>query len=217
MPVKTYAFEYDELSDKAKKKAREQVDGWESEDPFMSEMISEDFKYYLEERGLPTDVRWSLGYCQGDGVAFHGPVNVQKYMDFYSLREWGPMEDLVSVKINDTGSHYHHWNTMDVDFDRWDDHEECEHPAAWWISRHVDAFIDHIRSKIKEVSRELESRGYAEIEYRHTDEYLEETIRNNDWLFDEDGDYLPGATKKRREKAIKKIKAAAAPVMAANT
>lgn len=204
MPVKTYAFEYKELSDDAKKKAREQVEKWEAEDTFVCDMITEDFKYYLEERGLPQEVQWSLGYSQGDGVAFHGQLDVKKYTEFYNLREWGPLEDMLYVKIEDRGIHYHHWNSMVVEHEIHGDFMETEHPAAWWLSRHEDEFIEHVKSTIKEVSRELEKRGYAEFEYRHTDEYLEETITNNDWLFDEEGEYLPYATKQVREKRRKK-------------
>ena len=35
-------------------------------------VLTEDFKMQLAERGFPdVNVFWSLGYCQGDGVAFY--------------------------------------------------------------------------------------------------------------------------------------------------
>ncbi len=38
-------------------------------------VLTEDFKMQLAERGFPdVEVFWSLGYCQGDGVAFYGSV-----------------------------------------------------------------------------------------------------------------------------------------------
>jgi len=41
-----------------------------------AEFLTEDFKTQLAERGFEeTDVYWSLGYCQGDGVAFYGRVH----------------------------------------------------------------------------------------------------------------------------------------------
>jgi hypothetical protein len=203
------AYEYDELSAKAKTVAIEKAREWECNDPVACEMISEDFKSYLLERGLPEDVQWRLSCCQGDGVAFYGKVDVKKYTEFYNLREWGPMEDLVDVTIDSTSSHYHHQNTMRVEHERWDDHEECEHSAAWWISRHVDDLVEHVKSTIKVVSCDLEQRGYAELEYRDSQEYLEDTIRANDWLFDECGMYLPSATKVASEQRRKKNRAVA--------
>ncbi len=203
MPVTTYAYEYKELSDDAKERARDKVREWEREDTSVCEMITEDFKYYLEERGLPQDVNWSLSCCQGDGVSFHGKVDVQKFMDFYKLREWGPMEDLLFVEIKDVGTHYHHWNTMIVEHEYNNGEDETDHPMAWWISQHVDNLIEYIKATIVDVSHELEKRGYADLEYRDTDEYIEETINNNDWLFDEDGEFLPFATKQHRERTLK--------------
>ncbi len=40
-----------------------------------AEFLTEDFKTQLAEQGFEeTEVYWSLGYCQGDGVAFYGRV-----------------------------------------------------------------------------------------------------------------------------------------------
>ena len=40
-----------------------------------AEFLTEDFKTQLAELGFEeTEVYWSLGYCQGDGVAFYGRV-----------------------------------------------------------------------------------------------------------------------------------------------
>jgi hypothetical protein len=40
-----------------------------------AEFLTEDFKTQLAEFGFEeTEVYWSLGYCQGDGVAFYGRV-----------------------------------------------------------------------------------------------------------------------------------------------
>ena len=42
----------------------------------MSELLNKHFAAELAALGYPTeDVRYSLGYCQGDGVAFYGRVS----------------------------------------------------------------------------------------------------------------------------------------------
>ena len=43
-----------------------------------AEFLTEDFKSQLAEFGFEeTEVYWSLGYCQGDGVAFYGRVHAE--------------------------------------------------------------------------------------------------------------------------------------------
>ena len=43
-----------------------------------AEFLTEDFKTQLAEFGFEeTEVYWSLGYCQGDGVAFYGRVHAE--------------------------------------------------------------------------------------------------------------------------------------------
>ena len=43
--------------------------------------ITNAFKETLKEYGLPTEtVEWSLGWCQGDGVAFYGDIDIKKLL-----------------------------------------------------------------------------------------------------------------------------------------
>lgn len=43
-----------------------------------AEFLTEDFKTQLAEYGFEgTEVFWSLGYCQGDGMAFYGRVDAE--------------------------------------------------------------------------------------------------------------------------------------------
>jgi len=71
------AFAYDELSDNAKEKARQwYIEGMDSEQYGTNDVLT----YTLEEAGLPgMKLYWSLGNCQGDGVAFEGDVDVDGF------------------------------------------------------------------------------------------------------------------------------------------
>ena len=61
-----------EAQDSAVIEERERPDRFDYDDVAV---LSEDFKMQLAERGFPrVEVFWSLGYCQGDGVAFYGSV-----------------------------------------------------------------------------------------------------------------------------------------------
>jgi len=51
----------------------------------------------------------------------------------------------------------------------------------------VAEFESYLEDRIKEISRELEKAGYAEIEYHSGDDYITERLENLDWEFLEDG------------------------------
>lgn len=202
-------YKFDELSPEAQEKAiqkwRDSMD-WSIE----SEWITEIFQNKLAELGYPTDdISWSLNYCQGDGVAFYGDVDVpfvakrilrgDDLILFNNLVE----ENLaVSVNIyrNSFGHRYSHWNTMEVDIDG-DDldtmmsylygdldsdsdeyTEKCDEIESMLIT-----LRDGISDEIKSVSRELEKLGYEMIEDYQSDESISETIRINEYEFKEDG------------------------------
>jgi len=188
MPQIFSAYLYEELSEQAKKKA---CDEWRHSlsggDPFLSECITEDFTSRLEELGLPTDMSWSLGYCQGDGVAFTGYVDLEKYTEVHELRGWGPVEEFYTVRIYNH-SRYSHWNSMTLEVS---EEGDLDDPVAFWVTQHEDKLREHIEERIKEVSRELEETGYAEIEYRDSDEFVSEEIQHAEWMFTEDGEHLP--------------------------
>jgi hypothetical protein len=71
---------FEELSPRAKKHAIEKFQQYERED-FDPRILNDLFKERLEEVGLPSDdIRWSLNYTQGDGVAFYGQIDIKDYL-----------------------------------------------------------------------------------------------------------------------------------------
>ena len=70
---------FDELNEKAQEYAvSEEQNRSERFDWNDAEFLTEDFKTQLTEFGFEeTEVYWSLGYCQGDGVAFYGRVHAE--------------------------------------------------------------------------------------------------------------------------------------------
>ena len=147
-----------------------------------AEFLTEDFKTQLAEQGFEeTEVYWSLGYCQGDGVAFYGRVYPEslKEKDCQAKRLIDALEaagDTVYIEITGAGSHYHHWNSMTVEIEFENESEDEDLPARLKIARSAlrENLEDYLDERVKEISRELEKSGYAEIEYR----YDENTIRN---------------------------------------
>ncbi|MGX2956053.1 hypothetical protein ACWIYZ_03050 [Ursidibacter arcticus] len=101
------------------------------------------FNTQLVKAGFPNDfeINWSLGYCQGDGMAFYGdightcwlglfqriyPNQKRKYRKFErltkSLIEWQNYWDcLISIERNHFGYRYSHFNTMNLNAPSADD------------------------------------------------------------------------------------------------
>ncbi len=143
-------------------------------------VLTEDFKMQLAERGFPNvEVFWSLGYCQGDGVAFYGSVhpNDLKEKDRDAKKFIETLEragDFLSIGISGENNHYHHWNSMTVEVEFECESDDEEIPARLKIARPIlrEDFEAYIAEKVKEISRELEKSGYAEIEYRQSEEVV---------------------------------------------
>ena len=157
--------------------------------------LTEDFKMQLAERGFAdVEVFWSLGYCQGDGVAFYGSVyptdlkekdpNAKKFIE--ALEKAG---DCLSIGISGENNHYHHWNSMTVEVEFESESDDEEIPARLKIARPVlrEDFESYLEEKVKEISRELEKSGYAEIEYRQSEEVVRAELSECKHLYEKDG------------------------------
>ncbi|MDV0844429.1 MULTISPECIES: NgrC [Gammaproteobacteria] len=109
-------------------------------------MIKQHFQNELVKHGYPADltIEYSLGYCQGDGMAFYGSLgvdDVQALMKRLFGTEQGSADAVrrvknlmaqkdidhminvlrdygncdLSITRNSFGQHYSHWNTMRID------------------------------------------------------------------------------------------------------
>lgn len=160
-------------------------------------ILTEDFKTQLAERGFPeTKVFWSLGYCQGDGVAFYGSVYPQdlKEKDPQARKLIEVLEksgDNFNISISGENNHYHHWNSMTVEVEFESDEDE-DLPPRLRIARPVlrEQFEEYLAEKVMEISRELEKCGYAEIEYRTSESAIREDLSERDHLYTRNGELV---------------------------
>lgn len=155
-------YKFDELSDKAKEKARD----WyrEADDlPMLSDYLDSQLEEALAHNKITADkppkISYSLGYCQGDGAMFEGVVH------------WGKF----TAKIKHSG-HYYHYNSKEIDLTVTENGEEAEEVE-------YAAFNELYIS----ICRELEREGYNYIEEERSAERVDENIIANDYEFDEDG------------------------------
>ena len=157
--------------------------------------LTEDFKTQLTELGFEeAEVYWSLGYCQGDGVAFYGRVYAEslKEKDRHSARLITALEaagDTLYIEITGKNNHYHHWNSMtvEIEFESVTDDEDL--PARLKIARPAlrENLEEYLAERVKEISRELEKSGYAEIEYRYDEQTIRNDLTEREHLYEKDG------------------------------
>lgn len=189
-------YRFEELSKKAKEQAiknyREKGWGWGQHD---SDALNDAFKDLLMDKGFDADVEvfWNLNYSQGDGVAFKGSVDVGKYIRAADLMsEYGFLVGKISAVVKQEGR-YTHWNSMEVEVYE-EETGQTLGPKDWHpvksqasIESLIESFRQNLETDVKAISRELQKIGYAEIEYKDSDEYIIETIGANDWEFTADG------------------------------
>lgn len=182
---------------------------WDESD---TQMLTEYFEEQLEELGLPIgDVRWSLSYSAGDGVAFYGKVDIKDYvlknnlattpLGFLSLIDAlsnDEAEIVIEIEKSKTYHHYDHLNTMVVSSyvntygdpgipgsKRWP--RRVGRPV---IERKTRELAGIIQKHVREISKKLEESGYREIEYKSSDEVIRENIIANEYEFEEDGTFV---------------------------
>jgi hypothetical protein len=181
-----------EAQDAAVTEERERPDRFDYDD---AAILSEDFKMQLAERGFP-DVRvfWSLGYCQGDGVAFYGTVCPEdlKEKDSQAAKFIEALEkagDVLSIGIRGENNHYHHWNSMTVEIEFGNETEDEDLPSRLKIARLAlrENLEEYLAERVKEISRELEKSGYAEIEYAHDENAIRSELLERKHLYEKNG------------------------------
>lgn len=182
-----------------------------------NDTLEETFRRVLEEKfgftGLDDwQFYYSLGSCQGDGVAFTGDINVEALAFKHTelMKYVGPIIlgkydcRFVCWVKQLPGSHYSHWNSMDVTCEA---QHEYEHECLAMVHHNVIPPADSSRCRackmdewacdiqgviheiVKDASRACERAGYDVIDDTRSDEYIGDMIAGNDWqfTFDDEG------------------------------
>ena len=160
-----------------------------------AEFLTEDFKTQLAEYGFEeTEVYWSLSGCQGDGVAFYGRVYPEslKEKDRQARALITALEaagDDLYIEITGGGGHYHHSNSMTIEIEFENELDDEDLPARLKIARPAlrENLEEYLNERVKEISRELEKSGYAEIEYRYNEETIRDNLTMREHLYEKDG------------------------------
>ena len=196
-------FTFDELSVKAKEKARD----WYREDLpsdngfYNFERVAEILGVTLATRSVPLmngetrqapSIYYTGFWSQGDGACFEGSYSYKPGAS-KAIRDYAPQDtDLHDIaaelqavqrryfyKLTASCSHsghYYHSGCMSVNVDLDDSYASVS-------GADEDGIIDALRSLADWLYRQLKS----EYEYQNSDEVIDENIRANEYEFEEDG------------------------------
>lgn len=127
-------------------------------------------------------------------MAFYGRVLKEslKEKDWKAKRLIGAFEaagDALHIEITGASGHYHHWNSMTVEIEFENETDDEDLPARLKIARPAlrQNLEEYLAERVKEISRELEKSGYAEIEYRHDENAIREELLEREHLYEKDG------------------------------
>ncbi len=94
---------------------------------------------------------------------------------YYEIRVW--------IKRTDR-SHYH-YNTVEAEVEIWDEPDGWEEPDTFTVDI-ADQVTQYVRELCKDLYRSLEK----EYDYLTSDEAVKETLIDNDYKFDEEGNLV---------------------------
>lgn len=196
--IQTNLYQYSELSEKAKQKARDWYTGEGFE--FQYDFVFDDFTQICDILGIDlsdsknnSQIYFSGFSSQGDGACFNGTYRYKKNA-LKNMMQHAPIDtELHSiairlqsaqktvfyktrVKITHSGS-YCHYNSMDFDFDN------DLYPDLDDESESCKAIIECMCDLAKWLYRELEN----EYDYQRSDSTVAENIEANEYEFLESG------------------------------
>jgi hypothetical protein len=212
MTDKTYTF--DELSNQAKDKA---MLDWQANMDFSPDWVIDDFKEQGKERGFDIDdVRWSLGFSQGDGAAWAGLIRIPEFLD-YHLKDDHPQQPQYMVLrelvldgwVDATAfANYKGWRSVhsgimevdDIAVAGFDDTTKCSITKGVLqgadvvtlansidLPHMVDTLQIWMADEASAYADELYERIRSEYEYETSYDYFVEMAEANEWRFDENG------------------------------
>ncbi len=147
----------------------------------MTNVLTEYFRRELSKLGYTVEeknITWSLGHCQGDGMAFTGSFHGndlkaigRRLLRGYATEMYPALRAITkgaSIVISSNTHHYSHYNTMDVVGDV--DSTDCTDIEMDCFDRFVKTFEEDVR----DTSKRLANEGYEIIDAFG---FQEETVR----------------------------------------
>lgn len=193
-------FQFDELDDKAKEKAREWFREGNCEDDHWYEFVFDDAKRIFSLCGFDIDKIYFSGFSsQGDGACFEGAwrgrdvqpgkVKEEAPQDEKLHRIASDIEDIAErypgawFRVKHAGRYHHEYETVfEFEFLDAEGNENIEHTMT--DSSDIEEELTTLaRDAMRWIYQQLEK----EWDWQNADEQVDENIRANEYEFTEDG------------------------------
>jgi hypothetical protein len=161
-------YSYEELSEKAIEKALKQH--IENNDfCFLKDDLTEQLKEKLKENNIKVihedlTLRYSLSYCQGDGLSFIGTFEYK--------------ELTLKLKMGHLSNYYSHSNTIDISAYNSISGDDVDNGETF----------EEFKIIFFKICSELEKAGYEIIEFENSEENFKELCELNNYTFKENGE-----------------------------
>lgn len=200
-------YQFDELDDRAKEKARD----WYRQGGFDYEWwdtVFEDAKECLAIAGFRVDKIYFSGFSsQGDGACFVGSWRATEAKPAKAMKDHAPMDKELhriaaemrriakaypgaSMSVKQRGHYYHDGCTeFSVDLNPPEDSDDVARTTAEWdaLAKAREPFEEAVTEASRDAMRWVYSQLEKEWDYMNSDEQVDETIRANEYEFDEKG------------------------------
>lgn len=188
--IKTNVYTFDELSDKAKENACQQIGDSMTSDDLWYEPVLEDFIEHAASYGLEVDeenIRFSGFWSQGDGASFTcNNIDVVKCLHALGIEikegNEKAVHDYIDASIERVDWHYCHENTVVAKVFPYSYEFEGEN------SDYIDSLAEMLEERLEDLKDDLCSDLYRDLEreydFLHSEEYASEY---KEILFLEDG------------------------------
>lgn len=194
--IETKVYTFNELSDKAKERAREWFKNGIENETFWSDCVIEDCTAIASLMGFEVDHIYFRGFwSQGDGACLVGKFRAGD-VKFGKVKEFAPNDEWLHSIVNEFehiakyhptlyfktthSGHYYHENSVIFDFEEIVNDKEINN---------YELFED-----VKEVTRKfmkwIYKRLETEWEYQNSNECIDENIICNEYTFTENGKHF---------------------------
>lgn len=169
-------YNFDELTKEQQKKAIDNLRNINTDGDYWFEDIIREWKEKLTRQGFLSPEIYFSGFCsQGDGASFKAEVDIEKFLKGrrmatkYKEAITNYQEGESSAEITTSGRYCHEY-TMTID--------------GYNTPDELDSLIlDHAREQARKIYKELEKEYF----YLSSDESIIDTIKANEYTFNEQG------------------------------
>lgn len=193
--VEIGVYQFNELSESAKEKAREWYRSGAGQDSFWSECVIEDVKEIGKILGIDIDNIYFSGFSsQGDGACFEGYYSYQKG-SAKKVRQYAPLDKelhLIADRLQAIQRKVFYTATATVKQRGHYMHSGCTNVSVNMADEYGQNIFSEVEDEITDLLREFMDWIYSRLEkewdYMNSDKSVDESILANEYEFLESGE-----------------------------